>query len=102
MAGYYKTGQDAELANYEIFHSRGQPLIIAFAASLIRDANGAPMGFRGIVRDVSDSVRASEKEQRLQAQLQQVQKMEAIGTLAGGLAHGFNNVLMAISGQSFP
>ena len=95
----YKTGKDAALNNYEIFHFGGQPLIIAFAASLIKNAIGEPMGFRGIVRDVSDVVRASEREKRFQAQLQQVQKMEALGTLAGGLAHGFNNVLMAIQGN---
>ena len=95
----HKSGRDAELTNFEVFHYCGQPLIISFAASLIKDIDNHPLGFKGIVRDVSEAVRASEQEKRLQAQLQQVQKMEALGTLAGGLAHRFNNVLMAIQGN---
>ena len=94
-----QSGRDAEMANYDVLHYNGQSLIIAFAAALIKAADGTPNGFRAIVRDVSSSVKASEKEKRMQEQLQQIQKMEALGTLAGGLAHGFNNMLMAIQGN---
>jgi len=38
------------------------------------------------------------EKKELEAQLQQAQKMEAIGTLAGGIAHNFNNILMGIEG----
>ena len=95
----FKSGQDSKATHYEIFHKSGRTLIIEFAAALVKDQQGEPLGFRGILRDVSEQVRAAEKERRLQAQLQQAQKMEALGTLAGGLAHGFNNVLMAIQGN---
>jgi two-component system cell cycle sensor histidine kinase/response regulator CckA len=95
----FKSGQDAESTQYEIFHKAGHTLTIEFAAALVRDQQGEPMGFRGVLRDVSEQVKAAEKERRLQDQLQQAQKMEALGTLAGGLAHGFNNVLMAIQGN---
>ncbi|MBU0990050.1 MAG: response regulator, partial [Proteobacteria bacterium] len=62
------------------------------SVSLRRDAEGEPTGSRGIVRDVTE-------KQGLHAQLQQAQKMEAIATLAGGVAHEFNNALMGIMGN---
>ena len=95
----YKSGKDAKVSNYEVFHKKGHTLIIEFDAALVKNQEDLPIGFRGVLRDVSKQVKAAEKELRIRNQLQQAQKMEALGTLAGGLAHGFNNVLMAIQGN---
>lgn len=53
-----------------------------------------------VVRDVSERKRAEEEKAKLEAQLRQAQKMEAVGLLAGGVAHEFNNMLTVIQGNT--
>ncbi len=59
---------------------------------------GRPRWLRGLMVDITTQKQAEEERLHLQAQLQQSQKMESLGSLAGGVAHDMNNVLGAILG----
>lgn len=73
--------------------SSGQDAVFDIVASPVKDSSGAVTGIIVIAHNVSEKY-------ALEKQLRHTQKMEAIGTLAGGVAHDFNNVLTPIIGYS--
>ncbi|MGD8262992.1 MAG: PAS domain S-box protein [Desulfobacterales bacterium] len=88
------------VTDYDVTRKNGGDAALELSISLMKDQYGQPVGFRGMLRDVSERKKAEEEKRKLETQLQMAQKMESIGTLAGGIAHDFNNILMGIQGNA--
>lgn len=84
----------------EYIHRDGTVFAVQIRAWLVRDAEGRPQCMAGFARDISGERRAERERRQLESELLHARRMEAIGQLAGGVAHDFNNILTAILGAA--
>lgn len=81
-------------------HRDGHMVWVYLNCSVVKDEERTPLYFLTYVRDITDRKRMEHEREQLAQELVHAQKMEAIGRLAGGVAHEFNNRLMTILGNT--
>ncbi|CAN5841376.1 hypothetical protein BH11MYX3_BH11MYX3_13960 [soil metagenome] len=84
----------------EIISARDTRLWVRVIGNASRNELGALTHVHGSIQDITAQKLADARQDKLEAQLRQAQKMETIGSLAGGVAHDFNNLLTVVLSYS--
>jgi len=91
-------GQDVQPIEHRILRKNGIMRWVRNTVVPHYNSQDKLLSYDGLIRDITKRRQAEEEKAKLQNQIQQSQKMKAVGSLAGGIAHQFNNALSGITG----
>jgi len=94
-----ETGEPIE-EEFELITAAGNRIWVRTRGEVVRNESGKVIQILGALQDITAQKHAALEREKLQTQLNQAQKMDAVGRLAGGVAHDFNNMLSVIIGNS--
>ncbi len=84
----------------ETLHKSGEVFWAETSTTFVEDKNGNTIEMVGVTRDITARREAEKEKKALEFQLNQSGKLEAMGTLAGGIAHDMNNIMAAVLGYT--
>ncbi|MBW2489783.1 MAG: PAS domain S-box protein [Deltaproteobacteria bacterium] len=88
-----------EAEEFEVLRRNGTSFPVEVSASYVTDSEGNVVGRMASFFDISKRKQAEKDKRKLEVRLLETQRLEAIATLAGGIAHEFNNALQGIMGN---
>ena len=94
------SGQPLTSIEYRILRPDGEERVVQRESDMLFDEQGRPVRRSGTLQDITERRVAERRERELERKLLHSQKLEALGTLAGGIAHDLNNTLVPLMALS--
>ena len=94
----YTTGKPTVGVDWKLTRKDGTKRIVEASVSLIRDAEGEPIGFRGVVKDITERRKGEIERKTLEQRAQLATRLSIVGEMASGVLHEMNNPLTSVIG----